>query len=139
MGVGCAGQGSWLILIGWGRSRAPLPTLPRERGRVGRGPARRGAFGDPGGRLAPIYPHPLHPPGIRVENLDLERTLARYQFAAHRHPANQRDDITADGVDLLGGIADVEFRADYADCIFVARAARRNIRSIRLTDDGLLP
>ena len=57
-----------------------------------------GAADDPAVSGAPrlfagVNTHALHAPRIGVEDFDLELARTRDQFAAHRHAADQRDDV----------------------------------------------
>src|SRR5579862_4501990 len=75
---------------------------------------RYGLFAHRGGPaiLAAVNSRPLDPARIGIEHFGLERLRAGYQFAAHRHMAGADDQITAERVDFLRGVADVEFVAD---------------------------
>ncbi len=101
------------------------------------GAAGRIALGAAAALPARINPHALHPARIGIENFDLEGAGARHQFAAHRHPVDQGDDVAGHRVDLFGGLADVEFGADHCDRLLEAGAADGDERSVVLADHGL--
>src|SRR5215475_11218163 len=80
-------------------------------------PCRLGAYGAPlavGRRraLAAIDAQPLQAPRIRIEHLDLEVARPGHELAAHRYAADLHEQIAAECIDLLGGVADVELGAE---------------------------
>src|SRR6202044_1742615 len=86
--------------------------------------------------LAAVNPGPLDPARIGIEHFGLERLRSGHQFAAHRNMAGADDQITAEGVDLLCGVTDVELIADDGADVVEAGAAVGEKRAVALPHDG---
>src|SRR5262249_32644765 len=90
---------------------------------------------------AAVDAHALDPARIGVEHLDLKAARAGHEFPAHRHPPDPRHQIAAQGVDVLGGFADVELGADRRRHVVEARARIGEVRTVVLAyhaDRGVL-
>ncbi len=82
--------------------------------------------------LAAVDADLLDPARIGIQHLDLEAGRAWHQFAAQRQPADLRHQIAADGIDLLGCLADVEGDADRGGDVVEARARVGDERAVGL-------
>ena len=111
-----------------------------ERGAGARGGLRAAqvALDAAGGLAARIDAHALHTAWIGIENFDLEDARPRHQFATYRHPAEHRDNVAADGIYLLGGVADIEPGADRRHDVLKPGAADRQERAVGLANYGVL-
>src|SRR6266850_2144416 len=88
--------------------------------------------------LAAMNPDPLDAAGIGVEHLDLERSGAGHELAAHRQPPDPGGEISAERIHLLGRLADVELGADQRHDLFETGAPVGEKRAVRLAYDVML-
>src|SRR3954471_6308111 len=85
--------------------------------------------------LADGNSQPFYPSWIGIEHLDLEIARARNYLAAHRQPADLRDQVAAKRRDLVAGLAGDEILADHRAGIFEAGAGVRDEGIVRLPHD----
>src|SRR4051812_2732506 len=85
--------------------------------------------------LAAVNTDLLDPPRIGIQHLDLEALGPAHQLAAQRQTADLRHQIAADGIDLLGGIADVEFGSYHGTDVVEAGAGVSHERTVELPNN----
>ncbi len=78
--------------------------------------------------------HALDAARIGIEYFEFEQAGPGDQFAAQRQPSGARDQITAERIDFLGGVADVEVVADNADDVLDLGARIGDVGAVGLTD-----
>src|SRR5262245_47048998 len=85
--------------------------------------------------LAQINLTELAPARTGLTALSLKRFRTRHQFAANGHVAGFGDEVTAESVDFLGDVADVELAADCGAHIIQVGAAIGQKRAVGLPND----
>ena len=74
----------------------------------------------------------LQPARIGIEDFDLEVARPGHDLAARGQPPDARHHVARERVDLVGDVADIEFRPDRLHDLFQMRARVREERAVRL-------